>query len=274
MAFENGLKRSLVALVAIPLVLATCYLGGYFFFVFVLGVATLAFHEFVAIGKAKRAFPSLVGGYLSILAIFINAFHPFIEIGNLFMFIIILTLTIELFRNKESAILNNAVALLGIFYTGYLTSFLIKIRELYNYSDFVYLNGGYFIIALLIGIWFCDSAAYFFGSAFGKHKLFPRVSPKKSWEGAIAGFIFTIIAFAFSKVMFLELLTWQNVFVLGAIVGISGQVGDLIESLIKRDAKIKDSSSLIPGHGGVLDRFDSIIFSAPLVYFYIANYIV
>lgn len=274
MAFENGLKRSLVALVAIPLVLATCYLGGYFFFTFVLGVATLAFYEFIAIGKAKRAFPSLLAGYLSIIAIFINTYHPFIETGNLFMFIIILILSIELFRNKESAILNSAVTLLGIFYTGYLTSFLVKIRELYNYSDFVYMNGGYFIIALLVGIWFCDSAAYFFGSAFGKHKLFPRVSPKKSWEGALAGFVFTIVALALSKVLFLEFLTWENVFVLGGIIGIAGQVGDLIESLIKRDAKIKDSSALIPGHGGVLDRFDSIIFSAPLVYFYIATYIV
>jgi phosphatidate cytidylyltransferase len=114
-------------------------------------------------------------------------------------------------------------------------------------------------------IWICDSAAYYIGTAFGKHKLFPRVSPKKSWEGAIAGFVFAILAMVISKNIIIDFLSWNSVIGIGMIVGILGQVGDLIESLFKRDSGVKDSSNLIPGHGGIFDRFDSLIFSSPFI---------
>jgi phosphatidate cytidylyltransferase len=114
-----------------------------------------------------------------------------------------------------------------------------------------------------------DSAAYFIGTAIGKHKLFPRVSPNKSWEGAIAGFVFSIITLVVLKSFLLEFLDWVDIIAFGVIIGIFGQVGDLIESLIKRDAGVKDSSNIIPGHGGIFDRFDSLLFSAPIIFLYL-----
>jgi phosphatidate cytidylyltransferase len=115
----------------------------------------------------------------------------------------------------------------------------------------------------------CDSAAYFVGRAFGRHTLFERVSPKKTWEGAIAGFFFAVGAFLLARFLVLPYLSVSDALICGTIVGLFGQIGDLAESLLKRDAGVKDSSQLIPGHGGVLDRFDSIMFVAPLIFLYL-----
>ena len=121
----------------------------------------------------------------------------------------------------------------------------------------------------MASIWICDSAACFLGTAFGKHKLFPRVSPNKSWEGAVAGFIFAIVAMIAAKAVVLDELNLTDAVVIGFIIGTIGQIGDLVESLIKRDAGVKDSSQLIPGHGGIFDRFDSLLFTSPAVYIYL-----
>jgi phosphatidate cytidylyltransferase len=118
-------------------------------------------------------------------------------------------------------------------------------------------------------IWICDSAAFHVGSALGKHKLFPRVSPQKSWEGAGAGLIFAILSALAAKYLVLPFLPVAGAIVIGTIVGTIGQLGDLTESLMKRDAGVKDSSTLIPGHGGAFDRFDSVLLVAPCVYLYL-----
>ena len=128
----------------------------------------------------------------------------------------------------------------------------------------------YLLLSMFVSVWVCDSAAYFAGRAFGKHKLFARVSPKKSWEGAIAGVIFSTLSFALLTHTFLENFPLIHGICIGLLIGIIGPIGDLCESLLKRDANIKDSSSLIPGHGGVLDRFDSIMFVAPTIYIYLS----
>jgi phosphatidate cytidylyltransferase len=107
------------------------------------------------------------------------------------------------------------------------------------------------------------------GFVTARHKLFPRVSPNKSWEGAVAGFVAAVGAALGAKYLVLEYLTPGAAVVIGALVGVFGQLGDLIESLLKRDAGVKDSSHLIPGHGGVFDRFDSLLLVAPLVYLYL-----
>jgi len=143
------------------------------------------------------------------------------------------------------------------------------IREIYS-ETLHYNNGGLLIISVFITLWVTDSAAYFLGSAFGKHKLFPRVSPNKSWEGAIAGFVFAMIAMVVLQTFLLTFLQLSDAIVLGIIVGLFGQIGDLIESLLKRDAGVKDSSNIIPGHGGIFDRFDSLIFSSPFIFIYIS----
>ena len=150
---------------------------------------------------------------------------------------------------------------------------MIGIREFFPNIDDLYSRGGYLIISVFASIWICDSAAFFGGTALGKHKLFPRVSPKKSWEGAIFGFVFSIIAMYLAKVLVLDFLSLKDALIIGVLIGIFGQVGDLIESLLKRDAGIKDSSNLIPGHGGIFDRFDSLFFSAPIVFMYLVYFV-
>ncbi len=118
-------------------------------------------------------------------------------------------------------------------------------------------------------IWICDSAAFHVGAPWGKHKLFPRVSPQKSWEGAIAGCLFGIAAAIAAKYIALPFLPLTGAILIGAVVGTIGQLGDLTESLLKRDAGVKDSSKLIPGHGGAFDRFDSVLMVSPCVYLYL-----
>jgi phosphatidate cytidylyltransferase len=183
--------------------------------------------------------------------------------------VVLLASLIELFRNNGSAIINLGTTLLGIFYIGLFSSALIDIREFYPNVGDLYLHGGYLIISVLATIWICDSAAYFGGLSLGKHKLFPRVSPKKSWEGAVFGFVFAILTMLLAHYVILDFLSLKESITLGVIIGIVGQIGDLIESLIKRDAEVKDSSALIPGHGGIFDRFDSLLFSAPVILLYL-----
>jgi len=306
---SNLTVRVLVAVVGIPLILLLTMSGGFSFFAFVAVVSSLALTEFYALARAKGAFPQAIPGilfglFLSTVFIFArlrDAVLGFLLAHGLgvpaptmaqyflilFLLFVPLMLLVELFRNKGSALLNVAVTVFGAAYVSLFFGSLIGLRELYIPEDFpVYLHfpvhgapddvratidrwGGLTVIAVFASIWMCDSAAYFAGRAFGKHKLFERVSPKKTWEGAVAGFAFAVIAFVAARQIALPYMTLTNAVVCGAIVGIFGQLGDLVESLLKRDAGVKDSSSLIPGHGGVLDRFDSLMFVSPLLFFYL-----
>jgi phosphatidate cytidylyltransferase len=212
-----------------------------------------------------------------------------LAITALFVFIVVL---IELFRNNGSAFLNIAMTLFGVFYISLFLGMLLATRELFEWEHFnsFFLThsfseimkggesamtsnskswGGLFIFSVFVTVWLCDSAAYFAGRAIGKHKLFPRVSPNKTWEGAIFGFLFSIISMIAAKYIVLHFLPLFHAIVIGFIIGTVGQIGDLCQSLLKRDSGIKDSSSLIPGHGGFFDRFDSIIFISPIIYLYV-----
>jgi phosphatidate cytidylyltransferase len=198
-------------------------------------------------------------------------------------------LAVELFRNKPGAIANVAVTLLGAGYVALFLGSLLGLRELFIPEDFpVYAYfggpgqasladapavldqwGGRTVIAIFASIWICDSAAYFAGRAWGKHLLFVRVSPKKTWEGAIAGCVAAVATFVAARSLALPYLSLTGAVLCGLVVGVCGQAGDLVESLLKRDAGVKDSSALIPGHGGVLDRFDSLMFVSPLIFLYL-----
>ena len=207
----------------------------------------------------------------------------------LFLLFVPLLLVVELFRNNGSAIANLTATVFGVAYVSIFLGSIVGIRELFVPADFpvyahfqilgpsvpdetaatIYRWGAYTVLSIFASIWLCDSAAYFAGRAFGKHKLFERVSPKKTWEGAVAGLVFAVAAFVAAKMLVLPYLSIWSAVVCGLIVGLFGQVGDLAESLLKRDAGVKDSSTLIPGHGGVLDRFDSLMFVSPLIFFYL-----
>jgi phosphatidate cytidylyltransferase len=218
---------------------------------------------------------------------------PFPSMAQEFLILTLLffpvILGLELFRNKPTALVNAATTFFGAFYVSVSLGAFVGIRELFVPADFpvyaffsvpgtaipddvagkIYTWGGYTVLSIFVSIWLCDSVAYFAGRAFGKHKLFPRVSPNKTWEGAVAGFVAAVAGFIACRELLLPYLALRDAVVCGAIIGIFGQIGDLAESLLKRDAGVKDSSTLIPGHGGVLDRFDSLLFVAPLLFFYL-----
>jgi len=282
--------------------------GSYVFFGFVAIISGLALYEFYSLAEKKGAFPLkalglaagfVVNGAFLYERIQVELFSFFEARGiRLSMFsqlqfllvvllvFVLLVLLIELFRTKGSPTLNAATTVLGVAAISLFFGTLISIRELFPYgfpvskffqvgfADDVQLGmisrwGGYTIVSLLATIWMCDTAAYFGGLTLGRHRLFERVSPKKSWEGAIFGFVAALLTMLAARSLVLEYLRLQDALVIGAIVGVFGQIGDLVESRFKRDAGVKDSSHIIPGHGGVYDRFDSLVFVAPIVYLYI-----
>lgn len=275
MSLGNTATRIIVSAAAIPLILLACYFGGVFFLLFIAAIGAVAFWEFSRMSRNKNALAQNALGLIAVLLIITDAYYRFMDFKMLVYLFTVLLLIYELFRNKVSAIFNLGVTLLGIFYIGLFSGAMIEIREYFTREGFTddYTQGGFLMISLLVAIWVCDSAAFFAGSALGKHKLFPRVSPKKSWEGAIAGFIAAVAAMIIMKMLFLHFLTVPDAAVIGLVVGTIGQIGDLTESLLKRDAGVKDSSNLIPGHGGIFDRFDSLLLTSPVVYLYLVYFV-
>jgi len=306
--FSSLPTRVAVALVAIPVIVWAAMAGSYFFFFFVALISAISLHEFYALAEKKGAFPlktiGLIAGFVVNGAFIyerlqVEVFSFFASRGlRLSMFsqlqfllvtslvFLLLVLVIELFRQKGSPIVNAGTTVLGVMVVSLFFGTLIEIRELFPYgfpvSKFFSVTmagevelatisrwGGYTIVSLLASIWICDTAAYFGGLTFGRHRLFERVSPKKSWEGAIFGFVGALLTMLAARSLVLDYLRFQDALIIGIIVGVFGQVGDLVESRFKRDAGVKDTSAIIPGHGGMYDRFDSLVFVAPFVYLYI-----
>jgi phosphatidate cytidylyltransferase len=265
----NTTKRVLVSVVAIPLIVAATYLGGLYFFTFALLVGLISFYELAEIARNKNISVNTTIGLTAITLLLANQYQNFFDLYSFLLILVVVLAILELFRKSGSAISNISVTLLGIFYIGFFTSALIGIREFYPAVFGLYFRGGYIIISVLASIWICDSAAFFGGTALGKHKIAPRISPHKSWEGAIFGFCFAIITMVIAKFFVLDFLSWEAIIILGFIIGTIGQMGDLFESLLKRDAGVKDSSGLIPGHGGIFDRFDSLLLTAPVILLYL-----
>jgi phosphatidate cytidylyltransferase len=166
-------------------------------------------------------------------------------------------------KREKDTIVDVAITILGMIYVGWFLSYLIFIRSLTE-------HGGY-LFFLMFTVWAMDITAYLAGRFLGRTPLFPSISPKKTWEGSLAGFFICLVAAGiFSRTASLEI---GHALVLGALIGVFGQISDLIESLIKRDAGVKDSSNIVPGHGGVLDRIDSFVLTAPLMYYYVVWFV-
>ncbi len=290
---SNLAQRVLVGVVAIPIILVLCLAGGPYFFGFVAVVSAVALREFYGLAAAKGAKPlvaaGIVAGFVVNLSFYVQwPKQPPLLVVTMIAAVVLFSLW-ELFRNDGSPLLNLSATFLGLLYVSLFFGTLIGIRQLFvpgaiplarvvewggvsaAFSSTAQTHrwGGYLVISVLVMIWICDSAAFHVGAPLGKHKLFPRVSPQKSWEGAIAGFVFAIAAAVAARYLVLGFLPLGSAIVIGAIVGTIGQLGDLVESLFKRDAGVKDSSTLIPGHGGALDRFDSILLVSPCVYLYL-----
>ena len=301
-------KRVAVAIPAIAVIVWMSMLGGYFFFCLIALFSGIALYEFYGLAEKRGAYPLKVFGLVTGFVVNGSFIYErsqvelfswfeshgirlsmFSQLQFLLVILLVFLLSVlltELFRQKGSAIVNAATTAVGVLIISLFFGTLISVRELFPYGFPVHKFfptsyagdaelamitrwGGHTIVSIFASIWMCDTAAYFGGSTFGRHKLFERVSPKKSWEGSAFGFIAAVLTMIIARATVLDYLRLLDALVLGSIVGVFGQLGDLIESRFKRDAGVKDSSSIIPGHGGVYDRFDSLVFVAPIVYLYI-----
>jgi len=271
MQFSELAKRLVVAFVGIPVIFALIYFGQMYFFAFSAFVVLMALWEYYGLAEKKGQHPNkplgLIGGMLLGIILYWQ-----LPVTIFLITLVIATVLVELFREKTQPMLNMAVTVGGIFYIGLFYAMML-IRQLPAMRGMDSKTGAWLIYMIFIAIWACDTAAYGFGSWLGKHKLFPRISPNKTWEGAIAGLLTGIATTVSIQILFIPQLRLLDAFIIGIIVGVGGQLGDLVESMFKRDAGVKDSSALLPGHGGVLDRFDSPMIAAPLVYLYLLQYL-
>lgn len=263
-------KRLSVAVWGIPLILGLSFLGGFYFLAFLLVINALALWEFYSIFQNKGYFPYRWWGV--ILAEFMLLGIYFLPASHLFPLLVLLTVPIlvrHLKLSQPSAAVNTLMTLGGLFYITLFLGSLLLLRE--NFSNWTkapasFNAGGWFMLVLWLSIWACDTFAYFGGLKFGRHKMAPNTSPNKTIEGAVFGFMGGLLVFVFLGKLWLAYLPLTVLLACGVIVGTAGQIGDLIESRFKRDAGVKDTSTLLPGHGGFYDRFDSIIYISPFLY--------
>jgi len=257
--FSDLLVRFLTALVGAFVIIFTTVYNQWTFFGMFLLITLFSVREFARLGdlpkpQVRWLFVSAITTYTLVFLLASGQLNP--KYLAVLLPIYSVGLIIQLYLKEERPLRVIGLCYLGISYVVIplsLLSFVIFHQGKYNPM---------LVVALLFMIWCMDMGAYFAGITFGKHKLFERISPKKSWEGAIGGFLFAVFAsWIFS--LYLDQLTQIQWILVGAAVAIVGIFGDLVESFIKRVAATKDSGSALPGHGGFMDRFDSLIFSIP-----------
>jgi len=268
---KNNSSRTLVNLLGIPSLLAIIYLGDSFsnipiFSAFIGVVLFLGAKEISPLSKSKKGQPviSVLIIFLALLQIGrIPGIRWEIPIYILLIGIASTAMIVEIFRKKETPLLNISILIFSFVWMGLM---LGSLSELRNLPDI----GFKITLALFLSVWICDTGAFLFGKKFGKKKILPNISPNKTWVGTIAGFISSMIFLLTLNQFryFPDIFSPVDVVVLGLITGIFGQFGDWAESLLKREANVKDTSNILAGHGGVLDRFDSLTFAAPLTLIY------
>ena len=273
---KNNSSRTLVNLLGIPTLLAIIYLGDSFsnipvFSVFIGIILILGALEISTLSKSKNGQPviSVLLLFLALLQINrIPGVYWEIPAHILMIGIALTTMILEIFRKKETPLSNISIVVFAFVWLGLMLGSLSELRNLPEI-------GFKITLAIFLSVWICDTGAFFFGKKFGKKKILPDVSPNKTWVGTIAGLncslVFLLILFQMGY--FLDMLSLLDVIAIGFITGLFGQFGDWAESLLKREAGIKDTSNILAGHGGILDRFDSLIFAAPLTLIYCKYFI-
>lgn len=251
------MKREASALVAIPLVVAAVFLPDRELFRWIVtALSLLALWEYAALCRLTGLLSAavLAGGVISLSAAYGEGGLSFPGAALL----IVLVASLWKVKDPAESFRRSGEAVLGTVYISFAFTSLLLLRDLPG--------GSAWIMVLLIILWAGDSAAYYGGSRFGRRKLAPLISPKKTWEGAIAGLLGSLVAGTVTALLLLDDLPLGRVAVLTLAVAASGQVGDLLESLWKRAKGVKDSGRIIPGHGGLLDRIDSLLLGAPVGY--------
>ena len=253
--------RLLTASVGVPVTVICSLVGGIPFLLAMNLVIGVGLFEFYRMMEAKGIRPFKTVGVAAGLVVSWYVYFQGGVFSGLFITLMLITIMgMELLRRDgEFAVFHISTTILGVFYVAWLGSHIILLRRL----------GGFFVIFAFALAWGSDTGAYFTGNAIGKTKLLPRVSPGKSVEGALGGVVVAVVVAFVARATIVPLLTVVDALVLGLTAPVMGILGDLVESLMKRDVRIKDTSHALPGHGGMLDRFDSVLFVAPLVYYYL-----
>lgn len=256
--------REITALIAAPIAIWIVGWGHpYIFDGAVALIAVLAMLEFLNLGTRKGygiPIALCVGIMLVIMAAFILP-DLSVELGMFVALLAIPAWYVFSGQSLDNALPSSAIAVMATMYVGLLGGSLIRLR-----NDFP--EGSKLVYFLLLVVWMGDTGAYYVGKRFGKRKLSPRISPKKTVEGLIGGVATSIVAAVVIHLTFFREMPLFHAIIAGAILSFCGVLGDLAESMWKRSADVKDSGTLIPGHGGFLDRFDSIFFTAPILYSY------
>ena len=266
------LPRVLVGAAGIPILAFVAIRGGVFLLILVDLLIVLGLWEFYRLLAAKGVRPHMLlgigGGLLLSWQIYFG--WP-VGVRALLTALLLAVMVGAVLRRKSGgAIAGMAGTLLGVLYVGLLSSYFFLLRDLPGQAGGRPQDGGWVLLTVLIITWVYDTGAYGVGLLWGKHPLMPRISPRKSIEGAAGGLFWAMLAaLLLSRLFFTELLSLRDFLVIALIAGLIGPLGDLTESLIKRDAEAKDTSGILPGHGGVLDRFDSLLFIVPAVYWYL-----
>jgi len=267
------LRRTITAIVLLVVGFPVLIYGGFPYFLFIGFLIVAAAWEYVDLFNAMEARPSrwlVVGGVTAIVAA--RYYLPDEYAVAIFTFITLALMAFHLIdyeRGRDRAGLDFSVSVGGLAYVGWVGAYLLDLRQV--------ADGGWWVMFVLPCVWFADSGAYLIGAAYGKHKMSPRLSPKKSWEGYIAGAFTALIgggflAYAYSTWGPLALPVWEGA-LFGLVVGLLTPLGDLGESMLKRQAGMKDSGNILPGHGGAFDRIDSWLWVAVLGYYFITWFV-
>ena len=267
--------RATTAIVFVALLLGCVWYSYLSFIVFFSVVGFIGLYEFFKISENLQAKPNKYVGYLiHTLGIVVAIWYPFIEMANLrflphFVVVVCFCLfIIELFKPAAS-LQNVAYLLMALLYVTVPCCMLISMVLHFDFIEVKSMFQPQRVLGMIFFVWVNDTGAYLVGSFFGKHKLFERISPNKTWEGTLGG-VALCVALAFVVAQIFPQLPQLHWVAISVIVAVFGNLGDLVESMLKRMAGVKDSGTLMPGHGGVLDRFDSLFFATPFVFCYLA----
>lgn len=256
-------SRILVAVVLLPIVIGLVYLGGWWLFALALVGGLVALHELYTMAREQR--PLVLGGYLGFVLTLLGLQlgGPTWMLGGILSTFVFAFAVFGMSEARPSATASFGVTLLGVLWVGAGIGCLLLVRDVPD-------HGFWAVMAVLFTVFAADTGAFFVGRAIGRHKLAPAISPGKSWEGFFGGVAAAVL------VSFLVLyrdrdtfLTVAQALALGAVVALASVLGDLFESAVKRDLQVKDSGRLLGGHGGVLDRLDSMLWAGPAAYFLI-----
>jgi len=270
---KDIITRALTGIVFVAVVVAAICLHPFSFvalFTLVVGIAIWEFYSIDKENKSWRKVIGIVAGMYLFMATFLYA-GGFVSIRIMYPYIVFLlgVLVSSLYHLTSNPVKNCAMSLFGQFYiAGLLSTLNFIVFDPVTKQFFPY-----YALLIFIFVWLNDTGAYLSGITLGKHRLFQRISPLKSWEGFVGGLILTICFSIGIACYFPEILTWYHSVAMAIVTVVFATYGDLVESLLKRTGEVKDSGILLPGHGGILDRFDSVIMATPAVLLYIELFI-